>query len=346
MPYMGWAASAKAALETSYGTSKAGSAAWVWLDLVSEGIEEDRQAILSAALTGLQGARKAAPGVFMASGPLPMELGPENCSQILYAAFGSVSSAEWGSYTPDMYDHTFTLGKLSPSFEMIMDLVQDADADTHTILRHLSGITVQSFRFTGSMENFVMFEPTIRAQKSGPYEGDIGTVSPASQMPFVPIDGSITIGGSAFTDSDNWEIATTRNPAEVPRWGSQFLRGVAPGAAVTTLTWDLYFDTVAELARFFGDYDNALTTRLEPQDVLETANIVVTAKNTEASTNGDDYQVQFKLPKVVWQKSGSYIKGKDIIRQPMQGVALYDSSATYDFAVVLRNTQTNATITT
>jgi len=195
------------------------------------------------------------------------------------------------------------------------------------------------------MENFLMFEPSIRAKKEGPVDAAIGTYSGSTAMPFIPIDGSMTIDGSAFADADAFEISVSRGPTYKPQWGSQFIAGAGPGASAVSLSWDLWFDSVTELNRFFGDHDHALATRLDPQDVLQTAAIVINCQNAESAGNSaQPFQLQLSLPRIIWTRSGPYITGKEAIRQPLQGTALYDSTAGFDFAAILQNSQANATV--
>ena len=339
---MGWKTTAKAAIESSYGTSKAGSASWTWLEFVSEGIESNRNPILSRALTQIQETRKVAPGIFEDAGALELELGPENACNLLYCAFGALSTTTLGSYTPNLYKHAFTLGDTLPSFELKMDTRISASSDQ--VIRHLCGITADTIGFTGAMDNFLMLSLGVRAQKEGPVDEAIGSPSFSTAMPFIPIDGSITIGGEAWTYADNFHLAISRNPHYRPRWGSQFIEGAAPGRAVVELSWNLYAESEQEILRFLGDYDDSMATRQAPEDVLESADIHINAENGEEAGTDQPFTFLLDLPRVIWTRAGPFIEGDGVIRQPMTGIAIYNSGDAFGVKCEIVNTLANASI--
>jgi hypothetical protein len=335
----GYKSTMKMALEQSFGVAK-GSPTYNWLHLREEGIADDRNSLISSALTGVSATRAAGPGVFKAEGALNIEVGPEGMSQLFYAVMGYVYSTEsLPSSTPKAYIHQYTFADVVPSFEIYHDLTLASGGNT--VVRHLTGCTADSMTFTGSMADFITASVNVRAAKDGVKAMAMGASAYSGLTGFVPTIGSMSIDTVDFTDADNFNLTISRNSAYRPKWGSQFIMGAAPGRPVVELSWDLFFSTETELKRFFGNKDAVLSAELNPLDALQSANVVILSKNggKVGTTPSYDYQLKFIMPKLVYQRMGAFVKGEDAIRQPMTGYALYDTGISSSLMIELVNSQ-------
>ena len=334
-------------LEASYNMARPTESAWHYVNPLTPGLTADRNLIERPQRWGKREQFKPLAGPSTQGGALGLEFAPENITTLLYAAFGALTTDATGSAS-GYYVHQFTPGTTQRSI-YYEEYLEETDA---WLL--YPGTTVDRLTITGDMGAVVRADFELHCAHFGARV--VSTTAGVGQWsylaPFTGIAGSMTRDGTTIYLTDNWIVDIDFGTLHRRTWGEGDWYGTAVGSVRVSLSMNAYFPNTLELKSFLGRPSSTLTTAEAlfncHLDVID--DFVLTAQTCEdANTTATDppttpYQVQIKLPRVVWNTLGPHQEEEDYIRQPLTGLAHYDPHDLHSIRVDVRNRQTNAMI--
>ena len=341
----------KIALEESYGVLPAEP---VWIDIPAESfpVTENQGLIESKALrfSRIAGVRAEA-GVWKGSGTMKVELSPEDCATLLYAAFGAVDS-ELHEGSTIAWDHTFQFGNAQKSFTV--DVAQrDALATALPAKRwtRYTGCTIDKINLPLAIGAYVTADLTISPQQ--PLLLEFAHVPAYSHLrPLLAVKGSFAL--PAGVPFDPGEKADVEIDFKTLHAGALFYRyntraGVGQPRATMTITPYLHGQAEAEVSRFMGDpdfdfSDGAIQSLAGA--ILNGASLQLVSESEEFADTGIPYALAMTGQNLVISEHDGIVKGGDkLVDVQLKYEALYDPTTDTLFNLVLTNTMTNAQIT-
>ncbi len=175
--------------EGTYGTFVAPSR---WYEFVSEGLRLERERIESKGIrAGRRVLHRWAAGVQRVTGPIVMELAPQNFGILFSHMFGGLVTAGSNPYT-----HTATPGDLAGKSLSI----QVGRPDIGGVVRPFSylGCKIATWEISAAVNEYAMLNLDVYGAHEDTAQ-TLGTAAyPATLTPFTFIHGAVTVAGSPF----------------------------------------------------------------------------------------------------------------------------------------------------
>jgi hypothetical protein len=286
----------------------------------------------SPAITLLEskGIRKLADQVYkVTQGPaeikgakLVVELEPENCGQILMAAFGT--DTKTGPTSTTVYTHTFTRiqSPLLPQYSFWFDRGNSKYHQFYGCMLSKLDIDVKAKDFVKLDQEWV-----------GLGYDDTGTTKTVSYSALKPLrfnDVTVSVAGSGNLNYENLKI-TIDNQVKADHGisGSLYPAKIYSEGLLVTLTADFFFDDTTEYAKYLAGTSSAFI-------------ITMTSTETVTGASGNaKYSLTINLPVVNYQ-SAPLVTPSGIVKIPFVGRAVYDTATTKTINAVLLNSVSSA----
>ena len=169
---------------------------------------------------------------------------PDIAGNILAGIMGTVST---GTATSGVYPHTITLGSSVPSFT-----VEDANPIAY---REYPGAKINEVRLSFAAADGLLAHSTSMVSLTGVSGGTAtGSLSAETNKPWIGIDTSVSIGGSAQNRVTSFELTLSRGQEVVHTTGSRDPSRIdeQPLEATFSISLDAGTSSVDDLAKYMG----------------------------------------------------------------------------------------------
>jgi len=169
---------------------------------------------------------------------------PDIAGNLLAGIMGTVST---GSAVSGVYPHTITLGSSVPSFT-----VEDANPIAY---REYSGAKISELRISFAARDGLLAHSTSMVATTGVSGGSATTgLTAETNKPWIGIDTSVSIGGSAQNRVTSFELTLARGQEAVHTTGSRDPSRIdeQPLEATFSISLDAGTTSVDDLAKYMG----------------------------------------------------------------------------------------------
>lgn len=302
--YGGWIGLGK---EDGFGTAVDSTE---WSRFISANIEPERE-VLFLDNSGARYENSAVFGSYLCRPSASLEVRPDNLGLLLLGLFGASAPSQQGGTTA--WKHTFTRADTPQYLSWEQRFGSYSTKSRRAISASINGMTLSWRRdiLTALVNAVAQKDEEITPTEAeltalNPFIFHQATITLAGST--APVrSGSITISNSVITDDMNS--------------GSMFPASLEHGKFVCTTDFELSFSDLSNLKRFWG---SATTT--SPGATLPTYAdaIKFTGPIIEDPYH---YEIEFTIPKNVWEVVSINTKGKELITQRIRGHAYYDGTS-------------------
>ena len=300
------------------------------LDYISEALHGVGEPIRRKSINRKRSVKGAVMGGYSIEGDINLEVTPDKFTTLLYAALGLATVG-----TTDPYTHTFKPG------DSLLPLSVHVQRANQLFL--YPDLYVNRISFRGVID--AILEATVGLPGRGleriyNVERSDGAISASALDPFVFWGATVSLHGSATTDTNNHELTINTGLTRAKGLGAGRAHNRAhPGDSLVEGSFDLVFDTIEEHRRWMGAA--ASSYPIDPANTLQT--LALQLKYTQSASR----VLTIDVPKAYYKASGPAVSGREgIVMQRCEWSSLYNTGDLADVVITVLNAEANAAITT
>jgi len=280
---------------------------------------------------------KTAFGAYHMEGSVPQYVEPGGTlGWLMKWALGGVSSSQQGA--TDAYKHTFIPANATKTFTLW--LVRGGNQTVK-----IPYCKVNTIEFTQSVDDALRMNWSFIGQKET-IAADFGTHSYSTLNPFMNSNLTVEIndGATGVAAEVHNTTITLENNINIDSGrvhGSRFYSNLINGKRSISGSFDLWFDDDTQYESFWGDRSTPATT--PETDAPETNKLEFTWDTGIEAATSYNYIFKITVPAAVYE-STSVDLGGDRIKQTVNFVGQYDTSATNEVSAELTNKTTDYAI--
>jgi len=307
-----------------------------WYDFITEGIAGD-PSNLYLETAGQEAYPDGLPGPWKQAGPVEMLLCPENCGEILLAAFGKSTPLSGASVA---WQHTFELAR--PLGSLTLEIFPGKIGST-AYPRRIEGVGIKSLKFEAAARELCIMTVETVGKKETILTSSAFSAHTEVKKPFTFWQSAIEWGGSPLASRIEAFRCTLENPIDDDAFvlDTRFLPGIKmSGHRMLTGEMDIQFESWDEYRRIYGG-DATQVTPISGIDASAdfALKLVMTGGATNDATYAN-YKLELDIPHVRLDTSEANVDKRERIVQSVGFTAL-EVSGSYLFKAILWNRESS-----